>query len=88
MAAQTTPYPRAMLGAVLAEANARTVPLQLSALAVWRRIKSVVMTLLGFACFTAAAFTWHVWAGLLVAGVSFIVLDLAHDWERQKRDRP
>lgn len=56
----------------------------LGAVARWRKARTAVLTVAGFALISAAAFVVHLGAGLLVAGVSLLVIEwLSEGGEKQ-----
>jgi hypothetical protein len=41
----------------------------------WRKARPYALPVTGFGLLTAAASSWHVWAGLVVAGAACFILD-------------
>lgn len=60
--------PRTPLLTVLGRAAGRLLPS-------WRTIRTATLSLAGFGCLTAAAWTVHLAAGLAVAGVSLLLVE-------------
>lgn len=60
---------------VLARLAARTLPR-------WAQVRTTVLSLAGFGLLTAGAFTFALWAGLIAAGVSCLVLEALAGSER------
>lgn len=42
---------------------------------VWRKARPFALPVTGFGLLTTAAGTWHLWAGLVVAGAACFILD-------------
>jgi hypothetical protein len=49
----------------------------------WHALRTLLLSVAGFGCITAAAWTLHVAAGLAVAGVSLLVLEALSGGERR-----
>lgn len=67
-------------GSFTAVGNTRERPSRLLRLARWSRVRSTqvrhfVVASTSFGLLTSAAFTWHLWAGLVAAGVSVMLVD-------------
>lgn len=43
------------------------------------RVRATVVSVVAFGCPTAAAYTWHLWAGLVATGAAVLLIDWAID---------
>jgi hypothetical protein len=75
-AARTPRTPRIPLTVRAARWLARRLP-------AWHAIRTLLLSVAGFGCITAAAWTLHFAAGLAVAGVSLLVLEALSGGERR-----
>jgi len=41
----------------------------------WARVRTVTLSLCGFGCLSAAAWTWHMTAGLAAVGLSLLAIE-------------
>lgn len=53
--------------------------------AVWQALRPYIATVAALACFTIAAFMWHLLVGIVVLGLSFLVVDWYADVVRRQR---
>lgn len=69
--------PRGLLGAARAQVGVVTrrgrVGVRLAMM--WRGLRPFLGSVAGLACFVTAAFMWHLLAGIVVLGVSFLLID-------------
>lgn len=52
------------------------------------QVRHAVVSTVAFGCPTAAAFTWHVWAGLVATGIAVLLVDRAVDLPVDERRSP